>query len=144
MSKIPDHLKHKPIYVIENYAAIDGHYKNDTDVKGISVGRAQWCTNEFVPSVKMWRKPGERWSRQSEETTLTRALDMATLAVKVLDKHYNQRDMKSIDTVFGSVDIKEQNTDLQAELSEYLDKNEKDISTHIDILYQALKRYKGE
>lgn len=53
MDIIPDNLKHKPIYVIENYAAIDGHYKNDTDVKGISVGRAQWCTNEFVPSVKV-------------------------------------------------------------------------------------------
>lgn len=69
---------------------------------------------------------------------------MATLAVKVLDKYYNQRDIQSVDTLFGSVDIKEQNTDLQAELSSYLDENKKDISTHIDILYQALKRYKGE
>ena len=144
---IPDNLKHKPIYIIEDYANIDGQYKGEenTDVKGLSIGKAQWDSKEFVPSVKVWRKRN-RWSPQSEETTLTRALDMATLIIKVLDKYYNEQDIESIDTVFGSVEIQERNEELEKELKEYLQKeqNKKDLNTHIDILYQALNRYKEE
>ena len=144
---IPDNLKHKPIYVIEDYANIDGQYKGEenTDVKGLSIGKAQWDSKEFVPSVKVWRKRN-RWSRQSEETTLTRVLDMATFTIKVLDKYYNEQDIESIDTVFGSVEIQERNEELEKELKEYLQKeqNKKDLNTHIDILYQALNRYKEE
>ena len=144
---IPDNLKHKPIYVIEDYANIDGQYKGEenTDVKGLSIGKAQWDSKEFVPSVKVWRKK-KRWSRQSEETTLTRVLDMATFTIKVLDKYYNEQDIESIDTVFGSVEIQERNEELEKELKEYLQKeqNKKDLNTHIDILYQALNRYKEE
>ena len=144
---IPNYLKHKPIYVIENYANIDGQYKGEenTDVKGLSIGKAQWDSKEFVPSVKVWRKK-KRWSRQSEETTLTRALDMATFTIKVLDKYYNEQDIESIDTIFGSVEIQERNEKIEIELKEYLQKeqNKKDLNSHIDILYQALKRYKEE
>ena len=71
----------------------------------------------------MWRKRN-RWSRQSEETTLTRALDMATLTIKVLDKYYNEQDIESIDTVFGSVEIQERNEELEKELKEYLQKEQ--------------------
>lgn len=142
---IPNYLKHKPIYIIENYASIDGQYKGEenTDVKGLSIGKAQWDSKEFVPSVKVWRKK-KRWSRQSEETTLTRALDMATFTVMVLDKYYNEQDIESIDTIFGSVEIQERNKEFEKELKEYLQKeqNKKDLNSHIDILYQALKRYK--
>ena len=126
---IPDNLKHKPIYVIENYANIDGQYKGEenTDVKGLSIGKAQWDSKEFVPSVKVWRKK-KRWSRQSEETTLTRALDMATFTIKVLDKYYNEQDIESIDTVFGSVEIQERNKEFEKELKEYLQKEQNNDS----------------
>jgi hypothetical protein len=40
---------------MEKYDTIDGTYKKDTDVIGLSVGRAQWDEDSFVPSVKVWR-----------------------------------------------------------------------------------------
>ena len=54
-TEIPGWLKHKPIYAIKRYEQVDGFYKNDTDVIGLSLGKAQWCDNDFVPSVKVWR-----------------------------------------------------------------------------------------
>lgn len=89
--EIPTNLTHKPIYAINDYEKIDGNYKTNTDVVGISIGKAQWDENNFVPAVKVWRYKN-RWSRQSEETTVTRALDMATLVVNVLNKSYNNVD----------------------------------------------------
>lgn len=96
-TEIPGWLKHKPIYAIKRYEQVDGFYKNDTDVIGLSLGKAQWCDNDFVPSVKVWRdvkvKGTNRYkiSRQSEETTLTRALDLAMLVVRVYDGFVNHR-----------------------------------------------------
>ena len=61
-------------------------------------------------------------------------------------KYYNEQDIESIDTIFGSVEIQERNKEFEKELKEYLQKeqNKKDLNSHIDILYQALKRYKEE
>lgn len=41
-TEIPHWLKHKPIYAIKSYEQADGFYKNDTDVIGLSLGKAQW------------------------------------------------------------------------------------------------------
>ena len=149
MSKqIPNHLKHKPIYVLENYSPTDGHYKNDTDVIGLSLGKAQWCDNEFIPSVKVWRKKNNRWSRQSEETTLTRALDLATLVINVLDSLENNKDIEPIHTIFGNSCIleAEDNLSLKCEFIEYLTADNKmnlnDIKAHIEILHNAISNYK--
>ncbi len=149
MSKqIPNHLKHKPIYVLENYSPTDGHYKNDTDVVGLSLGKAQWCDSGFIPSVKVWRKKNNRWSRQSEETTLTRALDLATLVIKVLDSLENNKDIEPVHTIFGDSSIieAENNNLLKQELIKYLTANNKmnlnDIKAHIEILYDAISKYK--
>lgn len=141
--KIPMHLKHKPIYKIENYDIIDMAYDNPTDVVGLSLGKAQW-SNDFVPSVKVWRYRN-RWSRQSEETTLTRALDMATLIIKVLSKHYNGTPIQSIDTIYGSLEITEISNYLD-ELEDYLlrENNRKYLNAHIEMLSQALDEYKIE
>lgn len=49
IEKIPTHLKHKPIYGIENYSEIDGQYKNNTDAVGLSLGKAQWSDAGFCP-----------------------------------------------------------------------------------------------
>lgn len=133
--EIPTHLTHKPIYAINDYEKIDGNYKTNTDVVGISLGKAQWDKNNFVPAVKVWRYKN-RWSRQSEETTVTRALDMATLVVNVLNKSCNDVDFSPYSSVFGKVSIEQvsKNQDLVRELNEYLKEHKADIECHIELL----------
>lgn len=148
MSKqIPNHLKHKPIYILESYSPTDGQYKNNTDVVGLSLGRAQWCGDEFTPSVKVWRKNNGRWSRQSEETTLTRALDLATLIIKILDSLETGKAIEPIYTVFGDLSISEaeNSRSLKQEFMHYLTADNKkrlnDIKSHIRVLYEAISDY---
>lgn len=77
---IPTSLKHKPVIVSENYENVDGRTAYDSDAKGLSLGLAQWNDRGKVEiSAKIWRYTGEKWSRQSEEMPLHRALDMAIL-----------------------------------------------------------------
>lgn len=81
--KIPTSLKHKPVIVSENYENVDGRHAYDTDVKGLSLGLAQWNDRGNVEiSAKVWRHTGEKWSRQSEEMPLHRVLDLALLICK--------------------------------------------------------------
>jgi len=78
--KIPTNLKHKPVIVSENYEQIDGRYAYESDAKGLSLGLAQWNDRGTVDiSAKVWRHTGDKWSRQSEELPLHRALDLAIL-----------------------------------------------------------------
>jgi hypothetical protein len=78
--KIPVTLKHKPVVVSENYENIDGRNAYRSDAKGLSLGLAQWNDRGKVEiSAKVWRYTGEKWSRQSEELPLHRALDLAIL-----------------------------------------------------------------
>lgn len=80
---IPTTLKHKPVFVCENYEAIDGRYFNNTDAKGISLGLAQWNDRGKVDiSAKVWRHTGEKWSRQSEELPIHRVIDLAILVCR--------------------------------------------------------------
>ena len=57
---IPTDLKHKPVIVAEGYDRIDGRNAYDSDVKGLSLGLAQW-SGQGRPdiSVKVWRRTGE-------------------------------------------------------------------------------------
>lgn len=81
--KIPVTLKHKPVIVVENYENVDGRKAYDSDAKGLSLGLAQWNDRGKVEiSAKVWRHTGEKWSRQSEELPLHRALDLALLICK--------------------------------------------------------------
>jgi hypothetical protein len=78
--KIPTTLKHKPVIVSEDYENVDGRKAYDSDAKGLSLGLAQWNDRGKVDiSAKVWRHTGEKWSRQSEEMPLHRALDLAIL-----------------------------------------------------------------
>lgn len=85
--KIPTHLSHIPVIMLENYQAIDGAFANKTDTQGLSVGIAQWNRAGHTDfSAKIWRfayddsnPKGGRWSRQSEEIPLHRTLDLASL-----------------------------------------------------------------
>ena len=140
--KAPTHLTHKPIYAVNDYDTMDGHYKNNSDVHALSIGRAQWDSSEFVPSVKVWRQKDGRWSRQSEETTLTRALDMATLVIKIINHHYNGKEIEAINTVFGSIPVETVNTSLISELDKSLGAEKDDINAHVEMLRAALAEYK--
>lgn len=152
MNEIPTWLKHKPIYAIRRYEGIDGLYKNDTDVIGLSLGKAQWCNGNFVPSVKVWRDVRNEESnnfiisRQSEETTLTRALDLATLVVKVYDAYANNKPINEqfIETVFGNVTIETVGSkELLDQLRGFLSgTNLSDIKTHIEVLKKSIENLK--
>lgn len=139
----PTHLKHKPIYAINNYDKFDGPNKNDTDVHAISIGKAQWNSSKVIPSVKVWRKKNGRWSRQSEETTITRALDMAMLVVKVLDNYYNDKELTPIrsgsDTL--KIDTMQDDPSIMKEFNDYLDNNKDDINEYIELVHNALVSY---
>ena len=77
---IPTYLKHKPVFVSENYENVDGRLAKKTDAKGLSLGLAQWNDRGNVDvSAKVWRYTGEKWSRQSEELPMHRVLDLAIL-----------------------------------------------------------------
>ncbi len=81
--KIPTELKHKPVIVSEDYDMVDGRQAYKSDAKGLSLGLAQWNERGKVEiSAKVWRHTGEKWSRQSEEMPLHRALDLAILICK--------------------------------------------------------------
>jgi hypothetical protein len=76
--KIPTTLKHKPVFVSEDYDKIDGRSGGNSDAKGLSVGLAQWNDRGKIDvSAKVWRYTGEKWSRQSEELPLYRVIDLA-------------------------------------------------------------------
>lgn len=81
--KIPTTLKHKPVFVAEDYSNIDGREAYESDAKGLSLGLAQWNERGKVDiSAKVWRHTGDRWSRQSEELPLHRVLDLAILIAR--------------------------------------------------------------
>ena len=148
LQEIPTWLKHKPLYVIKRYERIDGFYKNDTDVIGLSFGKAQWSGDKFVPSVKVWRDVKiensncYKNSRQSEETTLTRALDLAMLVVRVYDGFVNRKriDENVIETIFGNLKIETVgDDDLTEDLKKFFnDDNLTDIKKHIEILKNVI------
>lgn len=77
--EVPKHLGHKPIIAVNNYGKIDAIYANETDVVALSIGKAQYDNDDI--SAKIWRHNGDRWSRQSEEMPIHRALDLSILVV---------------------------------------------------------------
>lgn len=80
---IPTTLKHKPVFVAEDYDRIDGRNAYGSDTKGLSLGLAQWNDRGRVDiSAKVWRYTGEKWSRQSEELPMHRVLDLAILILQ--------------------------------------------------------------
>lgn len=80
--KSPRHLKHKPIVSVNDYDKIDAQYRKKTDIKALSIGTAQYDTDEI--SLKVWRHTGIKWSRQSEELPLHRSIDLNILLLGAL------------------------------------------------------------
>lgn len=93
--KLPVHLKHRPIIVVENHDHNDGKYAPHSDAKGLSLGLAQWMNsrNGQDISAKIWRHTGNRWSRQSEELPIHRVLDLSILICE-MKIHLNNQDQE--------------------------------------------------
>ena len=85
MRGIPRHLRHKPIYGMNRYETMDGVHKHNTDVVGMSVGKAQWCGDIFEPSVKIWRdiRKGDNSYRIFRPRHHTRPCDRSSARVSI-------------------------------------------------------------
>lgn len=78
----PKDLSHKPIISVNDYDKIDAFNVNCTDVKALSIGKAQYDVNQI--SLKVWRLSDKKWSRQSEELPIHRNLDLSILFLAAL------------------------------------------------------------
>ncbi|MGV3347058.1 DUF6530 family protein [Enterobacteriaceae bacterium LUAb1] len=139
MMKIPTHLKHKPILEVPNYDKIDGPYADDTDAMGLSIGIAQWNTAGWTElSAKVWRNPGDKWSRQSEELPLHRVIDLASLICIAMDYCRNNNNLTSTDDfpVHRSTD--------NPDLKHHIELMKKEIKENMDFLDNSLKRLSSE
>ena len=129
--RVPEHLSHKPIIAVDNYHKMDGIY-NETDAKGLSIGRAQWKSDEF--SAKVWRhKEDSGWSRQSEELPLHRVLDLAIL---ILSVYNNNSSDEKIDTFLKEIVIDEEGLN---EVKDFLEENDEVFEERITELKRLLQ-----
>lgn len=141
----PYWLSHKPIYAINDYGKIDGKYKNNSDISAMSVGTAQWQTDndKFEPSIKVWRCRNNKISRQSEETTFTRSIDMAMFAIQVYSNIVKNKDFINISDIHGENNIEKidgVNYNYDDELKKYLQENKNDIENHIKFLKKIIEQ----
>lgn len=77
--KAPTNLSHKPIISVNDYEKFEPDYPAKTDVRALSIGIAQYNQNGI--SLKVWRQPDIKWSRQSEELPVHRNIDLTILFV---------------------------------------------------------------
>ncbi len=104
----PRHLNHKPIVSVNDYDKIDAQYRKNTDVRALSIGKAQYDEDEI--SLKVWRHTGTKWSRQSEELPIHRNIDLNILLLGALMTDLNSgypktnlREEVDNNTEFGSI-----------------------------------------
>jgi hypothetical protein len=71
-----ERVKHKPVFLVP-YAGYDGPYAGATDCLFLSLGWAQYDPRSA--SLKTLRHSGSKWSRQSEEIPLHRAVDLVIM-----------------------------------------------------------------
>ena len=92
----PKHLSHQPIISVNDYDKIDALYANHTDVKALSIGKAQYDGSQI--SLKVWRHTDKKWSRQSEELPIHRNLDLSILFLAALSTdvsaHYPKSNLR--------------------------------------------------
>ena len=119
LMKIPTWLTHRPVFTVEDYDQIDGHYDYNSDAKGLSLGIAQWNEQEKVKeiSAKIWRHTGKRWSRQSEEMPIHLVLDLTILILETMNylrqsyKYPKKYDPEHPDVVAVTLDTVTNNAD---------------------------------
>ena len=130
--RVPEHLGHKPIIGVDNYDRIDGRYANNTDAKAISIGKAQWNTEDI--SAKVWRHTGEKWTRQSEELPIHRVLDLAIL---ILSSYIREDENGRSKTTLNEVVI---NHEEISTLQKYLNDNKEYLEPRILELKNLLEK----
>jgi len=126
----PKHLSHKPIISVNDYDKIDALYADNTDVKALSIGRAQYDYEQI--SLKVWRHTDEKWSRQSEELPIHRNLDLSILFLAALSSditaHYPKSNLREVIDNDSEVQI----------IKEYYEKNKKFIEPRLKELKRLL------
>lgn len=144
--KIPTHLSHIPVIMLENYQAIDGVFAHNTDAQGLSVGVAQWNGAGYTDfSAKIWRfaydennPKGGRWSRQSEEIPLHRTLDLASLVCASIYYAKNENGEFPSDCDY---DLSKSNDAHHQELlKQFLEKNDEYLQTSLKRLAKLVNQ----
>lgn len=155
--KIPMNLKHKPVFIAEDYTNIDGRQAKIGDTKGLSLGLAQWNDRGKVDiSAKIWRYTGEKWSRQSEEMPLHRVLDLTIFLCRGLeycreayrydgfyDKNNPQIDRIALQGDAMSINIATENPMIDEDIKLFMDTLGKDdelLGERLSMLAATLKR----
>jgi hypothetical protein len=131
--KAPTNLKHKPIISVNDYDKIDALYANDSDVKALSIGEAQYSTNEI--SLKVWRHTGNKWSRQSEEIPIHRNIDLNILLLGSL--------LTDITSKYPTTSLREEifNENKVINIQDYYIKNKKHLKPRLEELQKVLEKF---
>lgn len=131
--KIPTHLKHKPIIVVNDYEKIDSIYANKSDVKALSIGEAQY-DNEQI-SLKVWRHSGKKWSRQNEEIPIHRNIDLTILLLGSL--------LTDISAKYPATSLREEiiNEHKVLDIQNYYKKNENSLKPRLEELKSVLDKF---
>ena len=130
--RVPQHLAHKPIIGVDNYDRVYGKYANNSDAKALSIGNAQWDSNDI--SAKVWRHTDEKWTRQSEELPLHRVLDLTTL---ILSMYVDGDNSNRAKTTLNEVVINPSDLDI---LEQFLYSNKKYLMSMIKDLKEILDK----
>ena len=129
----PKHLKHKPIVSVNDYDKIDAQYKSSTDVRALSIGKAQYNDEEI--SLKVWRHTGDKWSRMSEELPLHRNIDLSILLLGAL---MTNKDSNYPGTLLREVVDDKVGVDL---IKAYYKSNEKFLKPRLEELRMRLNKF---
>jgi hypothetical protein len=129
----PKHLSHKPIISVNDYDKIDAQYNNNSDVKALSIGNAQYDYDEI--SLKVWRHTGNKWSRQSEEIPLHRNIDLNILLLASL--------LKDTDSKYPNSNLREEVDDINKvkNIQTYYNLNEKFLRPRLIELSEKLSEF---
>ncbi len=79
---LPTYLSHYPLKFVP-YFDSDGIYAGETDAHFLSLGNSTW--SKYDLSLKVWRRAGNKFLRQSEEVPLHRAMDLVLLLLSALN-----------------------------------------------------------
>lgn len=131
--KIPTHLKHKPIIVVNDYEKIDSIYANNSDVRALSIGEAQYDNKQI--SLKVWRHTGKKWSRQNEEIPIHRNIDLTILLIGSL--------LTDISSKYPTTSLREEiiNENKVIEIQNYYNKNENYLKPRLEELKSVLDKF---
>ena len=131
--KTPTHLKHKPIISVNDYEKIDSIYANNSDVRALSIGEAQYDNKQI--SLKVWRHTGKKWSRQNEEIPIHRNIDLSILLLGSL--------LTDITSKYPSTSLREEIIDENKviEIQNYYKKNENYLKPRLEELKSVLDKF---